>query len=84
MNNPINSTQGICIRLSMSDLVKEAIETDGTKKSVVLYIVPRSGQPAGATHAVYQGIRERKGSEHPHVGHARFYISSAIPTDLPL
>ena len=88
MNTPIDSNQGICLRLSMSDLVKDALEKDGGKTSVVLYIVPRSGQPAGATHAVYQGVRGCKGEEHPVVGHARFYRSDAIPaelqTDLPL
>jgi hypothetical protein len=66
----------------MSDLVKEALEKDGGKTSVVLYIVPRPGQPAGATHAIYQGVRGRKGEEHPVVGHARFYRSDAVPTEL--
>ena len=66
----------------MSDLDKSALEKDGGKTSVVLYVVPRSGQPAGATHAIYQGIPGRKGEEHPVVGHARFYHSSAVPVEL--
>lgn len=82
MNTPIDTNQGICLRLSMSDLVKEALEKDGGKTSVVLYIVPRKDQPAGATHAAYQAIRGRTGEEHPVVGHAKFYRSDAIPAEL--
>lgn len=88
MNSPVNTNHGACLRLTMSDLVKEALEKDQGKTSVVLYIVPRQGQPAGATHAIYQGIPGRNGEEHPLVGFARFYRSDAIPaelqTDLPL
>ncbi len=88
MNQPIDTNLGICLRLSMSDLAKEALEKDGGKTSVVLYIVPRSGMPYGATHAAYQGVPGKKGEEHPRVGFVRFYRSETIPaelqTDLPL
>lgn len=88
MNTPTNYQQGVCVRLTMSDLNKEALEKDAGKTSVVLYIVPRPDQPAGATHAIYQGIPGAKSEEHPRVGFARFYRSDAIPselqTDLPL
>ena len=88
MNTPTDTNQGICIRLSMSDLVKDALEKEGGKTSVVLYIVPRPGLPYAATHAVFQGIPGKRGEEHPVVGHARFYRSDAIPqnlqNDLPL
>jgi hypothetical protein len=82
MNTPTNHQQGICLRLTMSDLVKEALEKDAGKTSVVLYIVPRSGQPYAATHAIYQGVPGAKGEEHPRVGFARFYRSDAIPAEL--
>lgn len=82
MNIPTNTSQCICIRLSMSDLVKEALEKDNGKTSVVLYIVPRSNLPLGATHAIYQGIPGRKGEEHPRVGHAKFYRSDTVPSEL--
>ena len=79
MNTPTDTNQGICIRLAMSDLVKEALEKEGGKTSVVLYIVPRPGLSFGATHAVFQGIPGRKGEEHPRVGHAKFYRSDTVP-----
>jgi len=68
MNSPVNTNHGACLRLTMSDLVKEALEKDQGKTSVVLYIVPRQGQPAGATHAIYQGIPGRNGEDHPESG----------------
>ncbi len=82
MNNTIDYDKGVCVRIFMSDLVKEALEKQNGKTSVVLAIVPRPGLPFGATHAVYQHIRGRKGEEHPVVGHAVFYERSVIPAEL--
>ena len=82
MNTPIDTNQCFCIRLSMSDLVKEALEKDGGKTSIVLAIVPRRNQPFAATHAAYQLVRGRKGEEHPKVGFVRFYRSDAVPEEL--
>lgn len=65
--------QGTCLRLYMSDLDKTALEKDAGKTAVVLYIVPRSGLPQGATHAVYQHVPGKTGEQHPVVGFARPY-----------
>lgn len=83
----MSTPQGICARLWMSDLDKSALEKDEGKTAVVIYVVPRSGLPYGATHAVYQAIPGRKGEEHPRVGHAKFYpdaVPAELQTDLPL
>jgi hypothetical protein len=76
---PMN--KGTCIRLTMSDLDRSALEKIKGKTSVVLYIVPRAGLPDGATHQVYQGIPGKRGGEHLVVGDAAFY-ANAVPGDL--
>jgi hypothetical protein len=73
--------QGTCIRLTMSDLDREALTKSNGKTSVVLYIVPRAGLPDGATHRVYQGIPGKRGGDHLVVGDACFY-DNAVPGDL--
>jgi hypothetical protein len=73
--------QGTCIRLTMSDLDREALTKSNGKTSVVLYIVPRAGLPQGATHQVYQGIPGKRGGDHLVVGDAVFY-SNAVPKEL--
>ena len=73
--------QGTCIRLTMSDLNREALTKSNGKTSVVLYIVPRAGLPDGATHQVYQGIPGKRGGDHLVVGDACFY-GDAVPGDL--
>ena len=83
----MNANQGICARLWMSDIDRDALEKDEGKTALVIYIVPRSGLPFGATHAVYQGIPGRKGEEHPRIGHAKLYpdsVPAELQTDLPL
>lgn len=82
MNTPIDLKVATCMRLTMSDLDRDALEKDGGKTSVVLAIVPRSGLEYGATHAVYQLIRGRAGEENPRVGFVRFYRSDAVPAEL--
>lgn len=71
----------ICARLFLGEIEKSALEVDEGKKSMVIYVVPRSGLPYGATHAVYQGIQGKQGEEHPVIGHARFY-PDAVPSEL--
>jgi len=73
--------QGTCIRLTMSDLNREALTKSNGKTSVVLYIVPRAGLPDGATHQVYQGIPGKRGGDHLVVGDAVFY-KDAVPGEL--
>lgn len=82
MNTPTNHNQAICARIFMSDIQKEHLQKSEGKTAIVLYVVPRKNQPFGATHAVYQGIPGAKGEEHPVIGHARFYHSSTVPTEL--
>lgn len=77
----MSTNQAVCLRLTMSDLDRSALEKDEGKTSVILYVVPRKGQPYGATHAIYQGIAGRKGEDHPVVGHAKFY-PNAVPNEL--
>jgi hypothetical protein len=73
--------QGTCIRLTMSDLDRSALEKKQGKTSVVLYIVPRAGLKDGATHQVYQGIPGKRAGDHLVVGDAVFY-KDAVPGEL--
>ena len=79
--NAITEHPATCIRLTMSDLDRAALTKANGKTSVVLYIVPRSGLPDGATHAVYQGIPGKRGGDHLVVGDACFY-GEAVPREL--
>ena len=75
------TTPAICARIWMSDIDKSALEKDEGKTAMVIYVVPCSGLPFGATHAVYQGIPGRNGEEHPKIGHAKLY-PDAVPAEL--
>jgi hypothetical protein len=78
MNTPLHTNHGACLRISLGDIDRSALEDDGGRKSFPVAIVPRKGLPAGATHAVYQIVKGKTGEEHPVVGHAKFYSTAAI------
>lgn len=82
MNLPTNTKTCTCMKLFMSDIQRDHLEKSEGKTAIVLYIVPSKGLPYGATHVVYQGIPGAKPNEHPIIGHAKDYLSGAVPAEL--
>jgi hypothetical protein len=80
--NRLLTHPGACIEIAMSDIDREALTKVDGKTKIVVYVVPRANLPRGATHAVYQAIRGRKGEEHPRIGTAILYTTEHVPAEL--
>lgn len=70
------------MRLFMANIQKEHLEKSEGGTSIVLYLIPKEGLPYGASHEVIQAIPGQKGGALPIIGHAKDYLSGAVPKEL--